>query len=91
MRETCFVCKSINSVIQYQLIHINFFISLFHSKIKKPIQITKLFTGIGGSGRQSATKLSAFMADYDLFVIEITKNYTVNEWREDIKKVNFDL
>lgn len=27
------------------------------------------------------------MADYDLFMIEITKNYTVNEWREDIKKV----
>jgi hypothetical protein len=27
------------------------------------------------------------MADYDLFQIEITKNYTKNEWREDIKKV----
>ena len=31
------------------------------------------------------------MADYDLFQIEITKNYTVNEWREDIKKVHIDL
>ena len=27
------------------------------------------------------------MADYDLFQIEITKNYTTTEWREDIKKV----
>ena len=43
--------------------------------------------GIGGSGRQSSAKLSTFMADYELFQIEITKNYTTTEWREDIKKV----
>ena len=46
-------------------------------------------TGIGGSGRQSAAKLATFMCDYDLFQIEITRNYGVPEWREDLKKVRF--
>ena len=27
------------------------------------------------------------MANYDLFQIEITKNYTKNDWRDDLKKV----
>lgn len=27
------------------------------------------------------------MADFDMFMIEITKNYTATEWREDVKKV----
>ncbi|XP_069141245.1 dynein axonemal heavy chain 3-like isoform X4 [Argopecten irradians] len=44
-----------------------------------------LLVGIGGSGRQSAAKLSAFMSDFELFQIEITKNYTTSEWREDLR------
>ena len=43
--------------------------------------------GIGGSGRQSTAKLAAFMAGYGLFQIEITKNYMISDWREDLRKL----
>ncbi|XP_025198734.1 LOW QUALITY PROTEIN: dynein heavy chain 3, axonemal-like [Melanaphis sacchari] len=46
-----------------------------------------LLVGIGGSGRQSATKLATFIADYKIFQIEIGRNYGKNEWNEDMKKV----
>lgn len=46
-----------------------------------------LLVGIGGSGRQSASKLSTFMNSCELYQIEITKNYSNSDWREDLKKI----
>lgn len=31
--------------------------------------------------------MACFMADYELFVIEITRSYGQNEWRDDLKRL----
>ena len=54
--------------------------------IRQPLG-NALLLGMGGSGRQSLTRLAAHLSDYECFQIELAKGYGVTEWREDIKKV----
>ncbi|XP_035806180.2 dynein axonemal heavy chain 2 [Amphiprion ocellaris] len=46
-----------------------------------------LLVGVGGSGRQSLCKLAAYICEYKVFQVEVTRQYRKQEFREDIKKL----
>ncbi|KAJ1478475.1 P-loop containing dynein motor region D3-domain-containing protein, partial [Baffinella frigidus] len=46
-----------------------------------------LLVGVGGSGRQSCTRLASFISDFSVIEIEISKTYGKPDWREDLKRL----
>jgi dynein heavy chain len=69
---------------------------LFEDAIKHACRIGRIIRqpmgnalclGVGGSGRQSMTRLAAYVADFATFQIELAKNYGMAEWREDLRNI----
>lgn len=59
-------------------------------RISRVIQMPRehvLAIGYGGMGRKTTVKLVASMAGADLFKFNITKNYSLTDWRHDIKRL----
>lgn len=71
---------------------------LFNAAIEHIVKVHRIITteyghallvGVGGSGRKSLTQLATFIANYESFEIEISKNYDFKAWRDDMKEKLF--
>ena len=69
---------------------------LFADAVKHVCRITRiilnpaghaLLVGVGGSGKQSLTRLAGFICGYNFFQIVISQTYGINELKEDLQKM----
>ena len=56
------------------------------SRILRQPRGNAMLIGVGGSGKQSLTKMSSFVAGMTCLSIEINRGYGIREFREDMKK-----
>ena len=55
-------------------------------RVLRQPQGNALLLGVGGSGRQSLSKMAIYISCYKLFQVEVVKGYNITRWREDLKK-----
>ena len=59
-------------------------------RIKRVLSMPRshaMLVGVGGSGRQSLSRLAAYIAGFKIFQIEVVKGYRSELFREDLKKL----
>ena len=79
---------------EYNMDHVPMNLVLFDdalehlTRVHRVIRMEKghaLLVGVGGSGKQSLTKLGAFSAGCEVFEITLTRGYDESSFREDLK------
>lgn len=80
-----------NRVHKKQLTSIPFSYAIQHCcRVNRILQMhggNALLLGVGGSGRQTVTRLAAHLSSMELVQIEMMKSYGITEWRDDLRKV----
>lgn len=91
------VSTKLNKMLEeYNYVHKEMDIVLFQDALDHLIRIHRiirfprgngLLIGVGGSGKQSLTRLATFTAGYSIFQMSIIKNYKEPDFREDLKQL----
>ena len=88
--------KANNALNEYNDSYAQMDLTLFDDAVKHVCRITRiisqpsghgLLVGFGGSGKQSLSKLSAFICQYTLFMVVISQEYRLNSLKEDLQKM----
>jgi len=79
---------------QYNELNVNMNLVLFEDAMKHACKITRiiqadaghaLLVGVGGSGKQSLSKLASFISQYSTVSIMISSTYGVNDLKTDLQ------
>ena len=57
------------------------------ARVLRQPQGNALLLGVGGSGRQSMTKMATYISGFTLATVEIVKGYSMNDWKEDVRRI----